>query len=82
MIQVGLGAREATISTAHLVTKQITLIGSATRLVSNLAGVYELIASGQLEPEIVEVDFLQIPDRLSNFGTAVTGGHRMVAVPP
>ncbi|QFS90436.1 hypothetical protein FIV07_06720 [Mycobacterium sp. THAF192] len=52
MVQVGLGAVEATISTNDLVLKQVRLLGSLGSNQSDLRTVLDLISTGAFSPRI------------------------------
>jgi propanol-preferring alcohol dehydrogenase len=64
---VGLGQTEATISTNHLVTRGIRVLGSLGGTRQDLRNVLDLIADRQIVPVIEEIGFDDIPvglDRL------------------
>ncbi len=80
VVQVGLGKTEATISTAMLTGKAVTLRGSRGGMPGAVAGVLGHIERGELEIAAATVGFDDIPaalDRLRQGG--VVG--RLVAVP-
>lgn len=57
-----------------LITRQVDLVGSMGGGVEDLAGVYELMASGQLDPEITTMRFSEIDEGLDRLRQgAVTG---------
>ena len=69
VVQVGMGVLEATIDTGQLILKQVELVGSMGGTVEDIRGVYELFASGQLNPVITTITFDEIAaglDRLKN----------------
>jgi alcohol dehydrogenase, propanol-preferring len=56
VVVVGMGKLESTISTKSLILNQCHLIGSNGGSKEDIAGVYEYLASGQLNPTITEID--------------------------
>jgi propanol-preferring alcohol dehydrogenase len=64
VVQVGMGRLAATISTRSLILKQVTLIGCLSDTKQDLAGVYELMATGELDPTLTTFTFAEIPDGL------------------
>jgi len=64
VVQVGLGALQATISTKELVTKHISLLGSTRGSTEDIARVYELMSEGLLDPILPEITFAEIPSGL------------------
>jgi alcohol dehydrogenase, propanol-preferring len=64
VVQVGMGVLEATIDTGQLILKQVELAGSMGGTVEDIRGVYDLFASGQLNPQIATVGFDEIPEGL------------------
>lgn len=81
VVQVGQGVRDATISIHALTLKAVELIGSLGGTGEDIAAVYALIASGQLEPTIETITFDDIPDGLERLKTGSLEG-RLVAVYP
>jgi len=79
VVQVGMGRLQATISTNALILKQVTLLGSRSGTVADIAAVYEMFASGQLTPALEQISFDDIPAALERLHAGgVTG--RLVAV--
>jgi alcohol dehydrogenase, propanol-preferring len=78
VIQVGLGVTEATVNTYALCVRRVTLVGVLGGQIDDAEKVYELMASGDLRPELTVVSFLEIPDALARLGRGATVG-RMVA---
>ncbi len=79
VIQVGLGRSEATISTAELVIKAITLRGARGGRPVDFRAVIDLIAEGELSIHASTTTFEQIPEAIERLKTGdVTG--RIVAV--
>ncbi|MEV8358407.1 zinc-binding dehydrogenase [Microbacterium sp. NPDC076895] len=64
VVLVGLGVTEATFSTNAIVTRNVELRGSIGGSKQDLVDVYELIASGKLQPLITEIPFEEIGDGL------------------
>lgn len=78
VVQVGMGKLEATISTRDLILKECELVGSRGGTSDDIAGVYELFASGQLAPHYTEIGFDDIPDGLDRLARGLVKG-RLVA---
>ena len=79
VIQVGLGRNEATISTAELVYKAVTLRGARGGRVRDLEAVIDLIARGELSIHTSPVGFDDIPEAIERLkGGGVLG--RLVAI--
>jgi propanol-preferring alcohol dehydrogenase len=62
VVQVGMGHLEATISTASLILRKVTLIGSQGGTKEDVEGVYRYFATGKLAPTVSEITFDQIPE--------------------
>lgn len=60
-VQVGMGRLEATINTYPLIINQLTLKGSKSGTKEDLAGIYELMRSGQLHPPMNLIKHADIP---------------------
>jgi alcohol dehydrogenase, propanol-preferring len=65
VVQVGMGRLEATISTASLILRKVTLIGSQGGTKEDIEGVYRYFATGKLTPTITEITFDQIPEGIT-----------------
>ena len=78
VVQVGMGKLEATISTRDLIIKEIELVGCRGGTKDDVAGVYELFATGQLAPHYAEIGFDDIPDGLDRLARGLVKG-RLVA---
>ena len=65
IVQVGLGRLEATISTASLILRKVTLIGSQGGTKDDVEGVDRYFATGQLTPTISKITFDQIPEGIA-----------------
>jgi propanol-preferring alcohol dehydrogenase len=78
VVQVGMGRLEATISTASLILRKVTLIGSQGGTKEDVQGVYDYLATGKLEPTITEISFDEIPDGIGRLKRGEVVG-RLVA---
>jgi propanol-preferring alcohol dehydrogenase len=78
VVQVGMGRLEATISTASLVLRKVTLIGSQGGTKEDVEGVYRYLASGKLTPTLTEITFDQIPQGIEKLKRGEVVG-RLVA---
>jgi alcohol dehydrogenase, propanol-preferring len=65
VVQVGMGCLEATISTASLILREVTLIGSLGGTPHEVEGVYQYFASGELTPTVTEISFEEISEGLT-----------------
>lgn len=79
VVQVGMGELSAEICTATLIFNQITLIGSRGGSVADIAAVYDLVAAGELKPQVVPITFDEIPEGLESLCRGEVDG-RLVAV--
>lgn len=64
LVQVGMGRGESTIPTTPLIVNQLTIKGSKSGTKEDLAGIYELMRGGQLNPPINHISFDEIPASL------------------
>jgi alcohol dehydrogenase, propanol-preferring len=78
VILVGMGRLETTISTKSLIFNETRLIASNGGNVDDIRGVYELFATGQLQPEISLIGFNEIPAGLERLRAGGVQG-RIVA---
>lgn len=78
VVQVGMGRLEATISTASLILRRVTLIGSQGGTKEDVEGVYQYFATGKLNPTITEITFDEIPDGIARLQRGEVVG-RLVA---
>lgn len=62
LVQVGMGKLEATLDTYALITKQLQIKGSNSGTREDLAGIYELMKDGSLNPPINHITHAEIPD--------------------
>lgn len=79
VVQGGMGRLEATISTKALILSEVTLIGSQGGTKEDIAGVYEYLATGELEPTLTTIAFEDIPDGLAKLAKGEVVG-RLVAL--
>ncbi len=63
-VQVGMGRLEATISTYPIIVNQLTIKGSKSGTKEDLAGIYEIMRSGQLNPPINHITHAEIPEAI------------------
>lgn len=80
VVQVGMGKLEATVSTKAMILKKITLVGSNGGTREDIAGLYELFASGELNPVTTEISLEDIPEGLEKLRRGEVTG-RLVACP-
>lgn len=78
VVQVGMGRLKAEINTNHLITKHVQLLGSMGGGNDDLAGVYELMASGGLDPLLSTISFDEIGEGLERLKRGEVNG-RLVA---
>ena len=78
VVQVGMGRLEATINTRTLITKNVTLIGSVGGTKDDVQGVYDYLATGELNPTITEIGFDEIADGIERLAKGQVVG-RLVA---
>jgi propanol-preferring alcohol dehydrogenase len=78
VVQVGMGRLEATINTRTLITHNVTLVGSVGGTKADVQGVYDYLATGQLNPTITEISFDEIPDGIDKLAKGQVVG-RLVA---
>ncbi len=78
VVQVGMGRLEATISTASLILRKVTLIGSQGGTKEDVEGVYRYFATGKLTPALSQITFDQIPEGIEKLKRGEVVG-RLVA---
>ncbi|WP_448811649.1 zinc-binding dehydrogenase [Agromyces bauzanensis] len=78
VVQVGMGKLEATISTRTMILNEVTYIGSQGGTKEDVQGVYDFLATGQLDPTITEITFDEIPDGIDRLAKGQVVG-RLVA---
>lgn len=79
VVQVGLGKTESTISTAELVTKSVSLLGSRGGMEGTCAAVLTHMGNSELEIEATTIGFDDIPDGLERLRAGQVVG-RLVAI--
>lgn len=79
VVQVGMGRLEATINTRTLILKTARLLGSMGGTAEDIAAVYDLFASGDLDPLITEITFDEIGEGLGRLARGEVKG-RLVAL--
>lgn len=78
VVLVGMGKLETTLNVTSLITKQATLVGSNGGTKQDIEEIYELFASGKVNPKITEITFDEIPEGIQKLeDNQVTG--RLVA---
>ncbi|MDR2378983.1 MAG: zinc-binding dehydrogenase [Bifidobacteriaceae bacterium] len=79
VVQVGIGNPELVFDATSLLANK-SLLGSMGGTVQDIAAVYELMAAGEIAPEVTEIAFEQIPEGLSRLEAGqVTGRLVMVS---
>ena len=78
VVQVGMGRLEATINTRVLITNNVTLVGSVGGTKDDVQGVYDYLATGELNPTITEIGFDEIADGIERLAKGQVVG-RLVA---
>lgn len=61
LVQVGMGRLESTINTYPVIVNQLTIRGSKSGTKEDLAGIYKLMQSGQLNPPMNHIKHEDIP---------------------
>ncbi|MBE9375514.1 zinc-binding dehydrogenase [Saccharopolyspora sp. HNM0983] len=61
LVQVGMGRLEATISTYPIIINQLSIRGSKSGTKEDLAGIYELMRTGKLNPPMNRITHADIP---------------------
>lgn len=64
LVQVGMGRLEANINTYPVIINQLTIKGSKSGTKEDLAGIYDIIKTGQLKPPINHITHAEIPDAI------------------
>ena len=78
VVQVGLGRQDATINIQSLVMKEVTLKGCLGGTMADTSAVYDLMASGDLQPLLSTITFDEIPAGLERLDRGEVVG-RLVA---
>lgn len=79
VVQVGLSALDTEISMRDLVTRQVSIVGSSGGSTEDIAEIYALMSSGELNPILPTVSFEEVPEGLARVGRGEVVG-RLVAV--
>lgn len=79
VVLVGMGKLESTINTSDLIVNQKSLHGSVGGTVEDMAGVYDLMKTGDVKPVITEIDFDYIPQGIKDLEDGKVKG-RLVAI--
>lgn len=80
VVLVGMGKLEFTLDTMPMIISEINVLGSTGGTRDDVAEVYELFASGQVDPKMTKIDFLDIAKGLDDLQHhRITG--RLVANP-
>ncbi|WEV74498.1 zinc-binding dehydrogenase [Bifidobacterium sp. ESL0798] len=79
VVLVGMGRLESTINTKALIMSQVNLLGSNGGTKEDIAGVYKLMESGDLDPVTTKISFDEIPEGLKKLQAGDVRG-RLVAV--
>lgn len=79
VVVVGMAKLEITLNAMTLIVKQAEVVGSNGGSSEDIAEIYKLIASGDLDPEILEIGFDEIGEGLDRLKDGGIKG-RMVAV--
>lgn len=80
VVLVGMGKLEFTLDTMPMIISEINVLGSTGGTRDDVAEVYELFASGQVDPKMTKIDFLEIAKGLDDLQHhRITG--RLVANP-
>lgn len=79
VVIVGMGILESNINTYLMITKEIKLLGSNGGSVEDLQGVYDIFATGKMNPTLVTIPFEEIPQGLDKLKNHEVKG-RLVAV--
>lgn len=79
VVIVGMGKLESNINTYEMITKEVKLLGSNGGSVEDLQGVYDLFATGKMNPQLVTIPFEEIDKGLEKLKNHEVKG-RLVAV--
>lgn len=79
VVLVGMGKLESLINTRSLILNQCNLKGSNGGSKVDIAGVYDFMATGKLNPKLTEIGFDEIPDGIDRLRDGKVEG-RLVAV--
>lgn len=79
VVEVGMGRLDANISVKALILSAVTVVGSNGGTKEDVAGVYDHISTGKLNPVITEITFDEIPEGLERLHAGRVVG-RLVAL--
>ena len=79
LVQVGMGKGQATINTTPLIINQLTIAGSKSGTKEDLAGIYELMRTGKLNPPMNLIGFDEIPSAVDKLHAGGVVG-RFIAI--
>ena len=79
VVLVGMGKLESTINTSSMILKAVQLRGSVGGNTDDIAAIYDLMASGDLDPFITEITFDEIGEGLARLERHEVKG-RLVAI--
>jgi propanol-preferring alcohol dehydrogenase len=79
VVQIGSGSPDASISVVDLVVRSVSLLGSLGGTKDDVIAVYDLLASGELDPAIATIAFDEIGEGLDRLRRGDSAG-RTVAV--
>jgi len=66
VVLIGMGAMSLTLDTMDMILSRVTLVGAGGGTPQDIADVYQLMASGALEPEVRVIGFDDIPSALED----------------
>jgi propanol-preferring alcohol dehydrogenase len=81
VVQVGMGLTEATISTHSLIMKEVTLKGTLGGTMADTSAVYDLMASGDLDPLISTISFEEIAEGIDRLHHGTVIGRLVASYP-
>ncbi len=81
VVQVGMGLTEATISTHSLIMKEVTLKGTLGGTMADTSAVYDLMASGDLDPLISTISFDEIAAGIERLHHGTVVGRLVASYP-
>lgn len=79
VVIVGMGKLETTVNTRTMILKEVNLVGSNGGTAEDIAEVYKLYASGELQPLLHEITFDEIPEGLKRLERNEVKG-RLIAI--
>lgn len=79
LVQVGMGVLESTININPVILNQLTIQGSKSGTKEDLAAIYELMRTGDLNPPMIPIKHAEIPDALDTLRIGGVSG-RFIAI--